>query len=132
VLHCVATKIHIGTAITVLRLDPPSDRRTNGILSSQFTLEYRTAAMQHCCMATTIPLSKRGTLTLPPALRRKLGFDKLSNPMVLVEECEGGLFLQPAVAMPMRDIPKATIDRWIARDEADMATFRATPRKVKR
>ena len=88
--------------------------------------------MQHCCMATTIPLSKRGTLTLPPALRRKLGFDKLSNPMVLVEECEGGLFLQPAVAMPMRDIPKATIDRWIARDESDMATFRATPRKAKR
>jgi hypothetical protein len=88
--------------------------------------------MQYCCMATTIPLSKRGTLTLPPALRRKLGFDKLSNPMVLVEECEGGLFLQAAVAMPMRDIPKATIDRWIARDEAEMATFRATPRKVRR
>jgi len=52
--------------------------------------------------------------------------------MVLVEECEGGLFLQPAVAMPVRDIPKATIDRWIARDEADMAIFRAPPRKIKR
>jgi len=52
--------------------------------------------------------------------------------MVLVEECEGGLFLQPAVAMPMRDIPKATIERWIARDEAEMATFQATPRKIKR
>jgi hypothetical protein len=36
------------------------------------------------------------------------------------------------VAMPMRDIPKATIDRWIARDEADMKTFHATPRKVSR
>jgi hypothetical protein len=88
--------------------------------------------MQHCGMATTVPLSKRGSLTLPPALRRKLGLDKLSNPMVLIEECDGGLFLQAALAMPMRDIPKATIDRWIARDEADMAAFRATSRKVRR
>jgi hypothetical protein len=107
---------------------PPADQ--SGI--PQSTLEYRIATMQHCCVAITIPLSKRGSITLPPSLRRKLGFDRLSNPMVLVEECEGGLFLQPAVAMPMRDIPKATIDRWIARDEADMATLRATPRKVRR
>jgi bifunctional DNA-binding transcriptional regulator/antitoxin component of YhaV-PrlF toxin-antitoxin module len=100
--------------------------------ASHFLLESGYAVMQHCCMATTIPLSKRGTLTLPPALRRKLGLDKLSNPMVLVEECEGGLFLQPAVTMPLRDIPKATIDRWIARDEADLTAFQATPRKTKR
>jgi len=36
-------------------------------------LECRVAAMQRCGMATTIPLSKRGSLTLPPRLRRKLG-----------------------------------------------------------
>jgi hypothetical protein len=90
------------------------------------------AAMQHCTMSTTIPLTKRGSLTLPPALRRKMGLDKLRNPMVLVEEREGGLFLQPAVAMAVRDLPKGTIEQWIARDEADMAAFRATPRKVKR
>lgn len=81
------------------------------------------AAMQHCDMATTLPVSKRGALTLPPDLRRKLGLDRLSSPMVIVEEREGGLFLQPAAAVPMRDIPKETIARWIARDEAEMATF---------
>jgi hypothetical protein len=43
--------------------------------------------------------------------------------MVIVEEREGGLFLQPAAAVPMRDIPKETIARWIARDEAEMAEF---------
>jgi hypothetical protein len=32
----------------------------------------------------------------------------------------------------VRDLPKGTIEQWIARDEADMAAFRATPRKVKR
>ena len=81
------------------------------------------AAMQHYGMTTTLPVSKRGALTLPPDLRRKLGLDRLSSPMVIVEERDGGLFLQPAAAVPMRDIPKETIARWIARDEAEMATF---------
>jgi hypothetical protein len=87
--------------------------------------------MQHCRMSTTLLLSKRGTLTLPPALRRKMGLDKLRNPMVVVEERDGGLFLQTAVAFPVRDLPKGQIERWIARDEADLTAFRATPRKTK-
>jgi len=90
------------------------------------------AAMQHYGMTTTLPVSKRGALTLPPDLRRKLGLDRLSSPMVIVEERDGGLFLQPAAAVPMRDIPKETIARWIARDEAEMAQFaRAGKRKKK-
>ncbi len=76
-------------------------------------------------MTTTLPLSKRGSLTLPPSLRRKMGLDKLRNPMLLVEEREGGLFLHPAVALPMRDLPKAQLKAWIARDEAEMRTFQA-------
>ena len=85
--------------------------------------------MQHCYMTTTLPLSKRGSLTLPPELRRKMGLDKLRNPLVLVEERDGGLFLQPAVAMPVRDLPKKQIQAWIARDEADMAAFNAVRKK---
>ena len=81
--------------------------------------------MQHCRM-NTLTLSKRGSLTLPPELRRKLGLDKLRNPLLLVEERDGGLFLQPAVALPVRDLPKAQLQAWIARDEAEMKTFRAT------
>ncbi len=94
-------------------------------------LAKRNAAMQHYGMTITLPLSKRGSLTLPPAVRQKMGLDKLPNPMVLVEEREGGLFLQPAVALPVRDLPKKQIEQWIARDEAEMAAFRATPRKTK-
>jgi bifunctional DNA-binding transcriptional regulator/antitoxin component of YhaV-PrlF toxin-antitoxin module len=82
------------------------------------------AALQHCGM-TTLALSKRGSVTLPPNLRRKLGLDKLRNPMVLVEERDGGLFLQPAVALPVRDLPKSRIKAWIARDEAEMKAFQA-------
>jgi bifunctional DNA-binding transcriptional regulator/antitoxin component of YhaV-PrlF toxin-antitoxin module len=87
--------------------------------------------MQHYRM-TTLALSKRGSLTLPPALRRKLGLDKLRNPLLLVEERDGGLFLQPAVALPVRDLPKAQIQAWIARDEADLKAFQAAAKGKKR
>jgi hypothetical protein len=97
----------------------------------QLTLASGNAATQHCSM-TTIPMTKRGSLTLPPSLRRKMGLDKMRNPMVIVEEREGGLFLQPAVALPIRDIPKKQIEEWMARDEADMAAFRAMPTKAKK
>lgn len=88
--------------------------------------------MQHCRMAFTIPVTKRGSLTLPPSLRRKMGLDKMRNPMLLVEEREGGLFLQPAVALPIRDIPKKQIEAWIARDEVEMATHRTLTPKTKK
>ena len=88
--------------------------------------------MQHCSMITTLPVSKRGALTLPPNLRRKLGLDRLASPLVIVEEREGGLFLQPAAAVPMRDIPKETIARWIARDEAELAQFAGTGKRKRK
>jgi bifunctional DNA-binding transcriptional regulator/antitoxin component of YhaV-PrlF toxin-antitoxin module len=87
--------------------------------------------MQHYGM-TTLALSKRGSLTLPPELRRKLGLDKLRNPLLLVEERDGGLFLQPAVAMPVRDLPKGQIQAWIAHDEADLEAFKAAGRAKKK
>ena len=87
--------------------------------------------MQHCSM-TTLLLSKRGSLTLPPALRRKMGLDKLKSPMLLVEERDGGLFLQPAVAIPVRDLPKGQIRAWIARDEADMKAFQTVGKSRKK
>jgi len=80
----------------------------------------------------SLPISKRGALTLPPVLRRKLGLDRLANPMVLVEERDDGFFLQAAAAVPVKDIPKQTIMQWVRRDEAEMAAFnQATKRKQK-
>jgi bifunctional DNA-binding transcriptional regulator/antitoxin component of YhaV-PrlF toxin-antitoxin module len=87
--------------------------------------------MQHCRM-TTLALSKRGSLTLPSELRRKLGLDKLRHPLLIVEERDGGLFLQPAAAVPVRDIPKARIQTWIARDEADTKAYQAAPKTRRR
>ncbi|MCX6937315.1 MAG: hypothetical protein NTU80_05370 [Verrucomicrobia bacterium] len=78
-------------------------------------------------MTLTLPISKRGGLTLPPVLRRKLGLDGIDNPLVIVEERDGGLFLQAAAAVPVRDIPSETLARWIARDEAEMDAFASKP-----
>jgi bifunctional DNA-binding transcriptional regulator/antitoxin component of YhaV-PrlF toxin-antitoxin module len=88
--------------------------------------------MQHYGMTLTLPISKRGGLTLPPSLRRKLGLDGIDSPLVIVEEREGGLFLQAAAAVPMRDIPRETLARWIARDEAEMAALAPKPKRKSR
>jgi len=61
-----------------------------------------------------------------------MGLDKLRNPMLLVEERDGGLFLQPAVALPVRDLPKAQLRAWITRDEADMKAFQAAGKARKK
>lgn len=72
---------------------------------------------------TAIPVSKRGTITLPPEIRRGLGLEAAMNPMVLVELREGGVFLQPAEALPVRDIPEETLRAWIVEDERDAEGF---------
>lgn len=56
----------------------------------------------------------------------------MRNPMLLVEERDGGLFLQPAVALPIRDLPRKQIEAWITRDEAEMAAFRAATPKARK
>ena len=76
-------------------------------------------------MSTVIPISKRGTVTLPPALRRSLGLEGLENPMLIASEVDGKLVLEPATAIPVRDIPKKTIRKWISEDEAAMKAFKA-------
>ena len=43
--------------------------------------------------------------------------------MVLAEIRDGGVFLQPAEAMPVRDIPLATMKAWIDEDERDAGRF---------
>lgn len=80
-------------------------------------LAFRTAAMLHRCMIA-VPLSKRGAVTIPPGFRRRLGLDKMSNPMFIVEERDGGLFLQPAAAVPSRDLPTEKIPTKAPKDQA--------------
>ena len=82
------------------------------------------------CM-TTLLMTKRGGVTLPPDLRRRMGLDRMRNPLLIVEEKDGGIFLQPATALPVRNLSRKQIQNWIKEDEADMAAIR-TRRASKR
>jgi bifunctional DNA-binding transcriptional regulator/antitoxin component of YhaV-PrlF toxin-antitoxin module len=68
-------------------------------------------------MSQVLPVSKRGTITLPRAYRRKLGLDRMENPLVLAEEKDGKLILEIATAVPTRDIRGGSIRGWIEEDE---------------
>ena len=72
---------------------------------------------------TAIPVSKRGAITLPPEIRRALGLDAAENPMMLIELRNGGVFLQPSEAMPVRDSPLETLQQWIAEDQRHASKF---------
>lgn len=80
-------------------------------------------------MAIAVPISKRGTFTIPPEIRKRLGVDQLENPMMLVDERDGKLYLEPAAAIPVRDIPKAILRGWIKSDEAEMAAFKRSAKR---
>jgi bifunctional DNA-binding transcriptional regulator/antitoxin component of YhaV-PrlF toxin-antitoxin module len=83
-------------------------------------------------MSITVPISKRGSLTIPPALRRKLGIDKVPSPLVVLTERDGGLFIQFAAAVPVRDIPRSVIESWVREDQADASAFKKARRNSAR
>lgn len=80
--------------------------------------------MQIFCMATALQISSRGTITLPIGLRRRLKLDHKDHSVLLVEERPDGIFLHPAVTVPVRDIPAKTIKKWVKDDEADAASVK--------
>ncbi len=84
--------------------------------------------MRHCGMTTVVAISKRGAVTLPPALRRKWGFGAGEHPLVLIEERDGEIVLRPASAVTVRAIPAPVIQGWITEDEVGMQEFEAIPR----
>ncbi len=79
-------------------------------------------------MKVVLPVSKRGTVTLPPEIRKRFNISgENANPMVILEERDGELILSPATAIPIRDLAPERISSWIAEDVAEMDEFNATP-----
>jgi len=52
-----------------------------------------------------------------------MGIDQLENPMVLINESEGKFIMEPATAIPVRDIPLAKLQQWIKQDDEEMAAY---------
>jgi bifunctional DNA-binding transcriptional regulator/antitoxin component of YhaV-PrlF toxin-antitoxin module len=82
-------------------------------------------------MIKVVPISKRGTITLPPPFRKKMRLDQVDNPLMLVEERDGKLIMELASAVPVRDIPGDTLKAWIDEDEVDGAAVRKSRKKGK-
>ena len=82
-------------------------------------------------MTKVVPISKRGTITLPPPFRKRMRLDELDNPLMLVEEKDGKLIMELATAVPVRDIPKETIQDWIKEDESDGEAVRKSRKRGK-
>lgn len=94
----------------------------------QKRLDFCISEIQHFCMSTAINISPRGTITLPIGLRRKLGLDQKYHSVLIAEERSDGIFLHPAITVPIRDIPAATIQKWVKQDEADAASVKILKR----
>lgn len=72
---------------------------------------------------TALLLSKRGCITLLPEMLCQLGLHTSKHPMILAEMRDSSVFLQPASAISVRDIPLDEIKQWIAEDEKDVEAF---------
>ena len=91
-------------------------------------IDFGISAMLFFCMATTIQISPRGTITLPIDLRRRLKPDRKEHSVLLFEERPDGIFLHPAMTVPVRDIPASTIKRWVRDDEIAAASVKVLKR----
>jgi hypothetical protein len=52
--------------------------------------------------------------------------------LVVLTERDGGLFIQFAAAVPVRDIPRSVIESWVREDQADASAFKKARRNSAR
>ncbi len=70
-------------------------------------------------MAETLVVSSRGQITLPAALRKKLGIK--GGDVVIVEDRDNELVLKPGVVLEVQRYTDDEIERWDQEDRLDAA-----------
>ncbi len=71
-------------------------------------------------MGQTLTVSKKGQITLPANLRKKLGFE--AGGTVIAEERNGELVLRPAAVLEIEIYSNGDIARWDEEDRLDEET----------
>lgn len=84
--------------------------------------------MLHCMKSHILSVQSRGTIAIPPDLRRRLHLDETGAQVKLIEREDGVLELQPVVTVPA-DQAWFWTERWQAMEreaDADIAAGRTT------
>lgn len=78
-------------------------------------------------VAMAVQLRDRGVFVIPSELRRELGLEE--GALLLVERREGGLFVRPAVAVPVERYTPARKAQFLLNDAFDAKSY-ARARKL--
>ena len=79
---------------------------------------------------TTTRMGKRGVIVVPAALRERLGLHEGS--LVIAEERDGGIFLKPAVAVPIEVYDPRRRAEFLLSNAVDDEDYDAARRDVRR
>lgn len=79
-------------------------------------------------MAQNLTISKKGQITLPAEIRKRLGLE--TGDTVIVEEKNGGLELRPAAVLEVEIYRDEDIAQWDQEDRLDERTRRQILEKL--
>ncbi|WP_035272698.1 AbrB/MazE/SpoVT family DNA-binding domain-containing protein [Desulfonatronum thiodismutans] len=74
-------------------------------------------------MHETLVVSKRGQVTLPAVLRKRMGI--VAGGVLIAEERQGNIILRPAAVMEIDTYTENDISQWIAEDHLEVADRKA-------
>jgi AbrB family looped-hinge helix DNA binding protein len=81
-------------------------------------------------MPENIVVSERGQITLPSAIRKRLGIEP--GGVLVIEESNGALVLRPAAVVALETYSDADIARWDAEDRLSAAQRASITKRLKR
>ena len=76
-----------------------------------------------------VRIGKRGTLVLPTGMRRRFGLD--DGATVLMEATDDGIFLRPAVVLPIETYTPARRAEFLLNNAVDLEDYRRAVREVR-
>lgn len=78
----------------------------------------------------TTKVGRRGTIVIPASLRRRLGLEE--GTLVVAEEREGGLWIRPAVALPVETYTPERRAEFLLSNAVDAADYGRAVREVRK
>jgi AbrB family looped-hinge helix DNA binding protein len=75
-------------------------------------------------------IGKRGTIVIPAEMRRRLAFSE--GTLVIIEECEDGLSIRPAVALPVEMYSPERKAEFLLSNAMDAKDYREAVKEVRR